>query len=270
MKKENHFDLASSSLKDLKEHLLLYIPDLLFYLTAALLSFSFLHLNGLTSIFSGQLDLFKEQIKTIVGYSPSFLKLILSLIFSLILSIFVRLGTDTLRFTMIKNIVQHKKFTFFEVYKESNTYLLRVFLLKFCFFFIYSLPFAFLFFIGLFYKPALVFTSFFVFALTLVLRFLFLFSYPLSFLKDIKNPFKTIEESLLYFKEHKEHTLITGIFVIFISSFFGLLLNLLPLLFAKLGFLRSFSVLTFLFFLLKTLVEITVDLWTQLFTFKNY
>ena len=270
MKNEDYFDLALSSLKTIKGNFRLYIPDLLFYLVTTLLSFLFLHVNGLTSIFSGEITIFKEQIKTIVSSSPSFIKLILSLSFSLFFSLVFGLGTTTLKFTMIKNILKKKKLTFFETYLNSHHYLLRTFLLKLCFSLLYLVPAFLLLGTGLLSRPFLGINAFFTLLLFFMFEFLFLFSYALAFLDDLKNPFNIIKKSVYYCLENKIHTLITGIFVLFFSALFTLFFTVLPLLLSKLGIFAKLSILTLVFLILKTIIELTVNLWSSLFIFKNY
>ncbi len=269
MQKRADFKNLIASLILIKKNLMLYLPDILFYITAVLISFLFLHFNDLNSILSGDVSVFKEQFLNILKDSPSLLKLMGSFLFSVIVSVIVGLGTVTLRFNMISNIIQKKNFTFFQIYMESDRYLLRVFLLKFFFILIYSIPSLIIAFFGLIYKPSFIFISVSVLSLTLFFRLIFLFSYPIAFLNNLNNPITIIVKAVKYFYQNKIHVIITGVIVGLIYLIFSLLFNFLPIFSGDLLF-REVSKVIIIFIIIKTLVGITINLWTDLYVFKNY
>ena len=53
MKNRGYFSGVLFSIKAIKENLVLYVPDLVFFVAAFILTFIFLQLNNLTSIFGG-------------------------------------------------------------------------------------------------------------------------------------------------------------------------------------------------------------------------
>ena len=87
MKNRGYFSGVLFSIKAIKENLVLYVPDLVFFVAAFILTFIFLQLNNLTSIFGGELIQFNSQIKSIISTTP----LLFILIINFLVLIFINL-----------------------------------------------------------------------------------------------------------------------------------------------------------------------------------
>ncbi|MBI2148838.1 hypothetical protein HYU23_04105 [Candidatus Woesearchaeota archaeon] len=267
---KDYFSNFLYSIKSLKNNPVLYIPDLVFFVFAFGFTLLFFHLNNLTSIFGGQLEIFNNQIRSIVSTGPLFIRLIVSFIILIVINLIVGLSTIAMRFTIISYIIKNRKFKFFNVLKEHNKYILSVFLIKLFLFLMYFVP-AFVFLgVGFLYKQLILIMVFFLLVLFVMFKFTFLFVYPVLFLKGIKNPVKVVRETLVYFRDNKLHCIIVGLFVGIMSFIISLVLNIIPVIWSSLNiFGQSLSIL-FIYLIIKGLIEITINLWANLFIFKNY
>ena len=212
--------------------------------------------------------MFGAQIKSTINSSNLLTKLIISLIISVIINLVVGLGTITLRYNLVKNVIQKKKSNFKLAYKTAGKYLLSVFGIKILLTFIYLIPLVVFIPIGLVYRPLLILMIILVVITWVIFRFVFLFIYPTLFLKTNKGPVKTIKQTINYFNDNKKHVLLTGLFVFIVSIIAALIVNSLS---SGLG--SGFVGLTPLIIvglIVKSLVDISVILWSALFLFDNY
>ena len=101
-------------------------------------------------------------------------------------------------------------------------------------------------------------------------RFYLLFAYSTLFLKDIKNPFTVIKETVNYFNNNKVHGLIVGLIVFFISLIISGFVSLIPVIWDGINLFGTMILVSVLYIIFRTLVDITVNLLSLLFIFKNY
>ena len=268
MEKRDYVGSFIYSFKSLKENPILYVPDLIFFIGTALLSLLFLHFNGLTSIFHG-FSGFNSQIKNIASNGSLLWRMIFSLLILLALNLILGWGTVTGRFTMIKLLIDKKKFTLKSVAKYDTKYLLPVLGLKAVFFLIYVIPALVLLGLGLLFNQLFfILLLMFLFYL-IVTRFVFLFSYSILFFDDVKNPFKVIDRAVHYFKENKLHAIVVGLLAAVITGIVTLVLESLPTIWGNFGIQLSIT-FSIIYLIIKTLIEISFGLWSAIFVFKNY
>jgi|SRR3989344_3968955 len=274
MQKIDHLDNAYQSIRLIRKNLLIYVPDVSFLLLTFLLSALFLYFNNLTHIFTGELDLFGQGIKNILNSTPLLVKFIVSLLIIGAINLLVGLGTVTWRFTIIKDVINNGKINFRKDWDESTHFLLPVLGLKAALLILYLIPAVLIFGIALIFKPSLFIVGTLLLVVFIIFRLLFLFSYPIMFLKNKRNPFEVLNEAFDYFKNNKSHTILTGLFILLISGIIGILINTFIIVWGSVsgyvGLLTNIAILSLIFILIKNLIDISVNLWSNIFIFKNY
>lgn len=274
MKKRDYVGSAFYSLRLLKENLILYSPDLILFIITVLLSFLFLHLNGLTSIFTGQISLFNSKMKSIVSSGPLLIKFFVSLFVVLVINLLVGLNVVSLRLAIINNLTKNKSVKFFKSWKESRRFLIPIFLLKFSLVVVYMVPIVILLLISLAYKPLFLFMIILMVVIFVMFKVIFLFIYPILFSKNLRNPIRVMKESIKYFEINKIHTIISGFLVVLVSLIFGIITNLFPALWINLSVYSNLLDYTLfvsiIYLIVKTLLDITIGLWSMIFIFNNY
>jgi len=224
-------------------------------------------MNKLTVIFSG-VDLFKERIKDIVFSKSSLIKLLVSLVFLAAINLLIGVGTIIMRYNLIRMIINNEEVSLSKAYQESKNYVLSIIGLKLMFLGIYLAPLLVFFAIGFAYKKLLLLMIFMLILVWLATRFVFLFTYAILFLKTKKGIINIIKESLNYSKNNKKHVILTGVITSFVSFLIVAILNLVS---KSLTLdLASLSALAVIYFIIKTLADITLIIWHNLFVFKNY
>ena len=272
MEKRDYIGSAFSSLATLKNKPSLYIPDLVFFIATAVISLLFLSYNSLTSIFTGGISIFNSQLKNILSSTPSLLKFVISFLVLGMVNLVIGLTTLTMRFTMIKNTVKGNKFTVFSAWKEYKKYILSLFILKVILLVVYFVPLLVLIGIGILYKQLLLIMVFVLLIVYLVFKFVFLFSYPVLFIDNVKNPIKVIRKAVDYFGSNRLHSIIVGLFVLLVGLIMTVVLNIFPILWSKAGvyLFGPITLIPIIYLVVKTLIDVTVNLWMNLFVFKNY
>ncbi len=270
MVKRDYLKNSIYSIKALSKNLILYTPDLIFFISAFILTYLFLNFNNLASIFGGQLAQFDTQIKNIVTTGSLLSRLVISLLVLLALNVLIGLGTITLRFTMISNLVQGKKVNFLNGYKDSGKYLFPLVWLKLSLFVLYLVPILILLLIGVIFQPLLLICIFLIVLIIIALKISLLFIYPVLFLKKIFNPIKVIKEAVSYFKNNKLHTFAVAVITAVIGLIISGIFTLVPLMWGSLSVFSLTAISSIIYLIIKTLADITVNLWSSIFTFKNY
>ncbi len=272
MKKRDYSGSALYSIKTLKNNLVLYVPDLLFFTFTLVLSFAFLYFNNLTSVLSGGLFSIQDKVLDTLASGPSLFKFIISLIVFGIINILVGVSIVTVRFIMITKVINNKRFGFYDIWREDKKYVFSLVGLKIILFFIYLIPTVILLGIGLLYKELFLVMLLFMVVAFIIIRFVFLFSYPILFLENERNPFKIIKKSSDYFDTNKKHTIITGIIIILTTVIINGASNFSILSSVNWGLYLSSGLILMpiIYLIIRTLVDISVNLWSILFIFKNY
>ncbi|MBS3167886.1 hypothetical protein J4216_02070 [Candidatus Woesearchaeota archaeon] len=274
MKRVNYFDNAWSCLKLLKDNSSLYIPDLSLILMTAFLSYLFLYFNDLTHIFTGEFDLFEQVVRSILDSSSLLFKFIISLVIIGVFNLIFGLGTVTMRYSMVSMVIKKTKINFKGVWDAGNEYIWAVLGLKATLLVLYLIPAIVLFSLVLLNRSFLIPAIILVIIIFFFYRFILLFSYPILFLKDIRNPIEVVSKTFNYFRTNKLHTILTGLFIILISTVIGLLLNGFLLIWGPISSglmaVTLATILSVIFVIIKQIIDITVSLWANLFIFKNY
>lgn len=270
MVKSEYLNKSIYSIKALSKNLVLYIPDLFFFIVALFLTYLFFNLNHLTSIFGGELIQFDTQIKNIVTTSPLLLRLFVSFLILIGVYLLIGLGTLAYRFSMITSVIRGKKASLSIGFRESNKLLLPLLWLKLSLLLVYLVPTLVLLIIGVLFQPLLLACIVLILILFIVTKVVLLFTYPTLLLKGVKGPLNVIKESLIYFNNNKLHTLAIVVFISVIGSIISLVFTFIPLLFGNFSILTLTSISSIIYLIVKTLADITVNLWSTLFTFKNY
>jgi len=265
---ERYFKAAGNSVKLMLKNPVLYVPDIIYYAAAAILAYLFLYLNNLTTIFSGT-DLFVSRIKEVASASNLLYKLLFTLSAFVLVNFIVGLGTISLRYVLIKQLLENRKIEFLKAHKTVGRYVLDVFFLKILLLIIYLLPLAFFAAIALLYNslalPMIIFAALSI----IILRFIFLFAYPALFLKGGKGAARTISLSVKYFRSRTGHVLITGIFILIVNLIINIMSKNITESYA--GFsLLSFNYAAVIGVVFLALVNISLIIWGAVFLFKNY
>lgn len=268
MKKRDHFSNALYSLEKLRENLILYLPDLLFYITTVFLSFLFLYLNDLTSIFGGHFGAFSEKLKDVLLTSSN--KLVISFVGLGLFNLLFGLTTIVTRFLMIKDVIKRRKVKLLQPAKEYYGYIPPLLGVKFFLFLIYSIPIFILLGVGLLYKPLLLVMIIVSVVLLVVFKFIFLFSYPILFLGELKNPIKVIDGAVDYFIKNKMHVITIGFIIILVSLIMKFIVGFIPVILGGLSIFQVSIVASIIYITIKALIDISVGLWSSIFIFKNY
>ena len=267
MANRNYFSNAAESIKILFKNPILYTPDLILYAITSMLTLAFLYFNGLHVIFS-DITLFTSRIRDLAGSSGTFVKLISSLIVFMLVNIIFGLGTVCFRYVLIKNLIENKKISLKLAYKSAGKYLFPILGVKIFMILIYLLPLAIFISIGFAYKPLLILMIFLLVLTWIFIKIFFLFTYPTLFLKHLKGPIKVLKESINYFENNKKHTFLTALFIFIVSLIVGLVATpVSPGLGVNLLNITTYAIVLFI---IKSLIDITLMLWSLLFLFKNY
>ncbi len=261
MGKISYFRNAGDSVILMLKNPVLYLPDIIYYAATAVFAYLFLYLNNLTVIFSG-LDFFTSRIRDIADTSNLLWKLIISFSVFVILNFIVGLGTISLRYVLVKQIIENNKINFVQAYKKAGSYIFSVLFLKILLLIIYLIPIAVFGFIGITYKVLIIPMILLAIISLIILRLVFLFVYPILFLKTEEGAVKTIKYSYGYFNKKVVHTLLTGLFIFIVGFIVRFLSNKL---------LESYAAFPFAFFgvILIILINISLIIWGAVFLFKN-
>ncbi|MBS3152896.1 hypothetical protein J4230_05825 [Candidatus Woesearchaeota archaeon] len=270
MKNRGYFSGVLFSIKAIKENLVLYVPDLVFFVAAFILTFIFLQLNNLTSIFGGELIQFNSQIKSIISTTPLLLRLIISFLVLIFINLVIGLGTITVRFAMISSIIKGEKISLRNSLKQAHRYIFPLIWLKLSLLVIYVVPIFILLTIGIVYKPLILISILLILILFFVFRLLFIFIYPTLFIKNVLNPVKCLQNTIIHFKQNKLGAFVVLVFVSVVGFIFSVMFAAIPLIWNNLSIFTLTSISSILYLIIKTLIDISVNLWSTLFIFKNY
>jgi len=282
MRKEvNYTNNLFLAVKLLVNNSKLFIPDIIFGITALVLGFLFIYFNGLLVALYDQSQL-ESLIRSFMSHTPTLIRLGISFLVILIISLLLGLGTACVRYSMVRAAVMKEKVSFWKAAKEGKNYFWRIFGIRIILSLITFIPILILalIFIGLaslFEGSSLIIVSvllvMFGFALVMAYLFyinsLFVFTYPTLFMKTKSGVFKTLRESYSYFCANKKKAFITYLILFVVNLAFGIfgvgITNISPT-----SFGTVFIVAAVIFYLLKTLIGIAIKLWGDLFVFENY
>ncbi len=247
-------EVYGRSWRALFSNLLLLLPDIVYTIFSILMAIFFGYTSGIMQFIISNIGV---NIEDIVGLFLDFLrqnilKIVVSVIGFIIVTFFVGVGRDVIKYVMMKDVVENKKISIKKAWNEKKKFYLHVVWLKVKLFFIYaviSLAFGMLIsFLGMNneggYNIAMLSILFILmFFAVLILHIIFMFRYAIMFRKEYDSN-KTIKESFNLFKNKFGKVMfvflillltwiVGGIFSIYISSlplfgaFFSILLGLI-------------------------------------------
>lgn len=270
MVKREYLRNASFSLNSIWKNLVLYLPDLAFFVGTFLLALLFLKINNLTSLLGGQLDTFSSQLRSISISGSLLFRLIVSFVVLIIVNVAFGISAVTLRLYMVRGIIRKEKVTLWKFWKDSQSYVMPVFWLKLCLFFIYLIPVIVLIGIGLLYQQLILIMILLVLIIFIMLKFVFLFSYATLLLKNLRNPITALQSTANYFNQNKGTVILVGVIVFAVNLIISGIISLAPIFWNSLNYTGIITVSIVLYILIKALVDITVNVWSNIFIFKNY
>ena len=265
MQKGVYFKTASSSIIDMKKNLVVFLPDLLFFIFTLVLAVLFLYINNLTSIFVG-LDLFTNEIRNIINNTSLSIRLVTSLVFLLLINLLVGLSAISTRYFLLNNLIKKEKLNLVKAYKESYKYFSSIIGIKLIILGVYLIPLIILLSIGIIYKPLLILMIILLIFVWIIFKFVFLFVYASLFLKVNKGSIRSVKESIDYFNKNKKHVILTGLFVFVVVFFVSLVFSFIPnyLTAADQSFL-VFTPIVVIYTIIKALIDIVLLIWSSLF-----
>jgi len=277
MKKSKMFDRIFDSVILISKNPKLFLPDIVFFLITAGLLALFLYINGVFHFDFSQTNLNEQivnQVRSMLGDSSSLIRLIVSFVVLLIVNLWIGLSLINLRYNMIKNVIINKQVGLFKSYLESKKFMFSLLFVKMLLFFLYAIPFVII--IPLF--TGLINSSIVgVILLALLYAFLyviFFFVYPVLYLAGSRNPFKVMKNTFKFCKRNLRYSLLAVVVVLFISIFVGVIASYissnLTSLFSQVGVTWVVSLLLGILFVILKLIDITLTLWTELFSFISY
>ena len=264
MKKRAYGYDAIYALDALRKNYVLFLPDILYLIFTAVLALLFLYINDLSVIFSS-LASFSEELRSIAS-SNLLAKFVVTLIIFIAFNLLVGLGTLSLRYGIIKTIIEDKKANFKKASGYAKRYVLSVLSIKVLLLLIHIIPIIVFSAISFVYNPLAFLMLIFTAITLIVLRFVFLFIYPVLFLGESRSPFSVLRNNVLYLKKNLVHIILTGLLVFTVWLVINIVTNSLVTAISSLGIIY-YIILAIVF---SSLIGIVFILWYSVFLFKNY
>jgi hypothetical protein len=280
-----HFKTAWITLKDMKNNLRIFLPDLGFFALFSILAFLFATYIGMDvanlfrSFFIEQTfreDLFGTFVE--IGVLKSIISLAIFFIFSFVIGSAV----VAWKYLVIKAIVTKKKVSLRKAWKEKDRYVWKVILLRF---FIYALGLGVLLVGGILVALNLwmrgfmsgtiptTITTIFMVALILFYRLAIMFALPKLFLQK-RNPLRTIISSINACIRNLFYTLKVWLLIFLIGIGYSMIYSSVKIYIQMLNTLPTGG---FLFYVMPTIVIILLfaisliyNLWSEMFAFRSY
>ena len=279
-----HLDLLGDSFIDLKNNISLVIPDLIMLVMNAFLTLAFLLING--DVFSSLINnpgvLFRQDGGNIVGLLDSvkvqnnLFKLVISFLGFLFVNFLFGAGLVAIKFGMIKEMIKKKKASLIMGFKEGGKNVMKVLQIRVFVFLLISiftlgLNFALNGFLS-FSQSAYILLSLYLFSeISVFLVNLFLlFRYPILFLDNV-NGFTAVKKAFGF--TFKKYGFVLSVwFIIFLitvlfSYFFSVGLGYIVYMGES---LVGLMLVTILFYLLRSLINLVIRLWLDIYLFRCY
>ena len=255
------------SWKALFNNLLLLLPDIVYTIFSIFVAIFFGYTSGIVQFITSNIGL---NIGDVINLFTDFLrqnifKIIVSVIGFIIVTFFVGVGRDVIKYVMMKEVVEDKKISLKKAWNEKKKFYLHVVRLKVKLFFIYavvSLIFGMLVsFLGLndeggYNIAVLSILLVLMFFAILFLHIIFMFRYAIMFRKEYDSN-KTIKESLNLFKNKFVKVMLVFLILLLtwiVGGIFSVYVSSLPL------FGAFFSIL----------IGLILSLWIDLYLFYSY
>ncbi len=272
----------------LRKNPILYLPDLVVGIISSFMLYILFLYTGAGSLLQ-LLQVAEPSIDIITGFVSENLKeLIISLAVFIFVSFILGVSVRIFKFSMMRELLEGKKISLLNSWKERKGYFLPVVFLRillFCIQLIALIAVAVLA-LGVFFLVGSVFpektATFFAVALAILfgvaaliyINILFVFRYPMMFLKKVKSPKKILQESYKIFQKNPWYNLKTWLVVFLLIIIFGTLSYILG---SIIGIILPFfssailvTIISSLWSVLNKIINITVDLWSTLYVFVQY
>lgn len=263
------------SWKDLKNNLLLFLPDIVIFLMNLSFGLLFLKYSGLIKFLTDPEMLAKEleELMPVIKLfiKENLLKIIISLALFVLTSFLIGSGLLAMRLGMMKQVIKNEKLTIKKMI-DNGKHVWQVVAMKMVMFVIGITAFLFISGTGIILSTfipngyVIVTTGLLFPLLILLLQLLLFFRYQIMFMEK-KHTVIAVKESFEYFKKYKKHVFTIWL-IIFAVSFITTPLN------TYLGFAKQKAILVSatiaLGYLASNLVKIIVSVWSEMYKFRSY
>ena len=266
-------------------HPVLFVPDVMLFLTTMVIGIGLFKLTGLNQVINSmtlaesfQADLFKGML------ADRWVSLVLGVVIFFVATFLVGVGADVLRFNMIKDLVGGKKPDLLHAWKAGKSMLWNVVGLKVIVYLLSLIVLGVMVLLGLVLfwmigdvNSSVLWSILVLFGLVLLvlLRVFLLFRYPIFFLEKSNSPWNVIKGSFDFAKLNLGYAFLTMLALALVMVVFGVValpvsigleylqgkLVVASMLFVLFGYLSSF---------VKAVVNLVYTLWMHLFVFNCY
>lgn len=272
MEKEGYEKLFKQSWIDLKNNLVMFIPNIFMFVSTLVLVFIFFTTTGLVSYLQHQPVFFREYpIADIFTKAP--IKILLLFIAYVVIEFILAAFISTMKYGMSKEIAEKGKTTLKAGFHYGKAFFFKVLRLELLILAIIFGPLLIYFVISSIATSTDNITGTFflvIFIILLVIYFIYvvfhiLFVYPVLFFEK-KHTIITIKKEFHYVKTHFIHTVISWLLII--GIFLTFYIAKLP--FDKIVGFSSSLIIILIAFLLIYILEIIVSNWEHIFVMKAY
>ena len=263
------------SWKDLKNNLILFVPDIITLIINLILGFFFLKYSGLLSLITNP-EIILSKVETSVPFIKLFFKenlsrIIISFAVFIITSFVIGSGLTAMKMSMMKDIIKRKKLTLIKLITNGKD-IWKVVSMKMIMFVIGIITFLFALGITIIlstFIPQDLMTriiQIFPFLMIMFLQIIFFFRYPIVFL-DKKHPIIAVKNSVYYFINNKKYVLIVWLIVFSFSSLITIF-NI-ALAFTKEKIILP-SIILSIIYILSYIFQKIINVWSEMFKFRSY
>ncbi len=282
------FSTVTRSFHLLRQHPLLYIPDLVGVLVNYILLYAFARITGATDLISGLSAAEAVPIEILSQFiKENLAQLIVSGAVFFIISFVIGTSVLIYKYSLVRDLLVEKKMSFSKVWKERRGYFWDVVFVRVFTFLITIVALAVALLAGgLLYvviKPfsetAALYLGVFVgvvlaIALLVLVTLAILFRYPIMFFTKTRSAYRVLAHSYAYLKKHKEYVIVSWLVVLAITIVFGVVSSLLnylsDLLVAAVTSPIALGVVSVIFVVVTLLVRLTGDLGALIFVSERF
>ncbi|MBM3200056.1 hypothetical protein FJZ53_03885 [Candidatus Woesearchaeota archaeon] len=269
-----HKEAFIQSWKDLKEHPLVAVPDLVMLVINTLLTVLFLKYSGLLGLVTNP-EVAAQEFSAIASLLKSFLKenlvkLVLSFTVFILTSFLIGSGFMAMKLGAMRDLMLKRKITIKTV-MGNGRHVWQVISMKMIMFVIGFITFLFIIGAGVILNAfvlkgyGVLVTMLFFPILIIILQLLTFFRYQILFLES-KHTILSVKESFNYFVKNKKHVLtIWGIVILL--SFITAPISVLT------GVLEQRAALPWILFsvyFFRSLIKTILNVWSDMFKFRTY
>lgn len=282
------FKTLEHSFQLLKKNPIVFLPNLFQIFISYILLLSIYYYTGASSLAPLLNSTEKASLEMISTFiSTNLLQIIISVVSFVVITFIVGVGVMIFKYSLIKEIINNKKVSLKNAWKDNRDLFWHIILLRIILFVICLILLAIsgLFSLLLYYLISLVSTTlapyFAIFfglvlmsILLLIFKFMILFRYPIMFMKRIKHPVKVLKESYGLFKQDKWFVIYTWFVMAVIGLLFSIITYSLNAAVTSLTSLLQMAAVVMLLYsvwlILDVLIGLTGELWMEIYLFVKY